>query len=105
MRLCRLELVVNVLEETCAPLRNGAPRASPCLHAGVPAFAERPHAGSRFGTQAWFPKTVPTYAEATVGHPPISEIRRSMTESLLTKILSGVTHSSTAKAVVSCVGG
>ena len=37
--------------------------------------------------------------KASVGHPPISEIRRSMTQSLLTEILSGVTHSSTAKAV------
>jgi hypothetical protein len=25
-------------------------------HAGVPAFAESPHAGSRFCTQAWVPK-------------------------------------------------
>ncbi len=33
----------------------GAPRASP-----------------------WFPKTIPTYAKASVGHPPASEIRRSM---------------------------
>jgi len=34
---------------------NGAPRASP-----------------------WSPKTIPTYAKASVGHPPMSEIRRSM---------------------------
>jgi len=26
----------------------------------------------------WFPKTIPTYAKASVGHPPVSEIRRSM---------------------------
>ena len=26
---------------------------SPCLHAEVPVFVERPHAGNRFGTQAW----------------------------------------------------
>ncbi len=26
---------------------------SPCLHAEVPVFAKRPHAGNRFGTQAW----------------------------------------------------
>ena len=44
-------------------------------------------------------------AKASVGHPPISEIRRSMTQSSLTEILSGFTHSSTAKAVVSRVGG
>jgi cell wall-associated NlpC family hydrolase len=61
---------------------HGAPRASP-----------------------WSPKTIPTNAKASVDHPPISEIRRSMTQLLLTEILSGVTHSSTAKTVVSCVGG
>ena len=44
-------------------------------------------------------------AKASVGHPPMSEIRRSMIESSLTEILSGVTHSATAKAAVSCVGG
>jgi hypothetical protein len=44
-------------------------------------------------------------AKASVGHPPISEIRRSMTQSLITEILSRVTHSSPAKAEVSCVGG
>jgi len=26
----------------------------------------------------WSPKTVPTYAKASVGHPPMSEIRRSL---------------------------
>jgi len=57
---------------------NGAPRASPCLHAEVPVFAERLHVDKRFGTQAWSPKTIPTYAKASVGHPPVSEIRRSM---------------------------
>jgi hypothetical protein len=30
-----------------------------------------------YGTQAWSPKTIPTYAKASVGHPPVSEIRRS----------------------------
>jgi hypothetical protein len=58
---------------------NGAPRASPCLHAEVPVFAERLHVDKRFGTQAWPPKTIPTYAKASVGHPPMSEIRRSVT--------------------------
>ena len=43
--------------------------------------------------------------KASLGHPPISEIRRSMIESSFTETLSGVTDSSTAKAVVSCVGG
>jgi len=43
-------------------------------------------------------------AKASVGHPPISEIRRSMIESSLTEILTGVTHSSTTKAAVPCVG-
>jgi len=37
------------------PSRNGAPRASP-----------------------WSSKIMPTYAKASVGHPPVSEIRRSM---------------------------
>jgi hypothetical protein len=73
---------------------HGAPRASPCLHTEV-----------RFGTQAWSPKTIPTYAKASVGHPPVSEIRQSMADPSLKGFLSGVTHSSTAKAVVSCVGG
>jgi len=44
-------------------------------------------------------------AKASVGHPPVSEIRRSMVEPSLKGFLSGVTHSSTAKVVVSCVGG
>ena len=56
-------------------------------------------------------------AKATVGHPPVSEIRRSMVGPSLKGFLSGVTHSCTAKAVlarpsalqhagvVSCVGG
>jgi len=35
----------------------------------------------------------------------VSEIRRSMVDPSLKGFLSGVTHSSTAKAVVSCVGG
>jgi hypothetical protein len=63
-------------------IHNGAPRASP-----------------------WSPKAIPTYAKASVGHPPVSEIRRSMADPSLKGLLSGVTHSSTAKAVVSCVGG
>jgi hypothetical protein len=46
-----------------------------------------------------------TYAKASVGHPPVSEIRRSMVEWLVLAFPSRVTHSSTAKAVVSCVGG
>jgi len=72
---------------------NGAPRASP-----------------------WSPKTIPTYANlpaeqvlwqagASVGHPLVSEIRRSTVDPSLKGFLSRVTHSSTAKAVVSCVGG
>jgi hypothetical protein len=36
---------------------------------------------------------------ASVGHPPGSEIRRSMADSLLKGFLTGVTHSSMAKAV------
>jgi hypothetical protein len=36
-------------------------------------------------------------------HLPISEIRRSMVDPSLKEFLSGVTHSSTAKVVVSCV--
>jgi hypothetical protein len=39
-------------------------------------------------------------AKASVGHPPVSEIRRSMTDLSLEGFLSGVTHSSTAKAVL-----
>jgi hypothetical protein len=42
---------------------------------------------------------------ASLGHPPGSEIRRSKIDSSLRRFRSGVTHSSTAKAVVSCVGG
>jgi len=53
----------------------------------------------------WSPKTIPTYAKASVGHPPVSKIRRSMVDPSLKGFPSGVTHSSTAKAVVSCVGG
>jgi len=44
-------------------------------------------------------------AKASVGHPPVSEIRRSMADPLLKGFLSGVTHFSTAKVVGSCVGG
>jgi hypothetical protein len=44
-------------------------------------------------------------AKASVGYPPVSEIRRSMADPSVEGFLSGVTHSSTAKAVVSCVGG
>ena len=50
-------------------------------------------------------KTIPTYAKASVGHPPVSEIRRSMADPSLKGFLSGVTHFSTAKVVGSCVGG
>jgi len=53
----------------------------------------------------WSPKTIPTFAKASVGHPPVSEIRRSVADPSLIGFLSGVTHSSTSKAVVSCVGG
>ncbi len=59
--------------------------------------------------QAGSPKTVPTNAnllrqgyvgqEASVGHPPMSEIRRSIVDPLLTEFAFTVTHSSTAKAV------
>lgn len=34
---------------------NGALPPSPCLHAKVPVFVERVHAGSCYGTQAWSP--------------------------------------------------
>ena len=44
-------------------------------------------------------------AKASVGHPPVSEIRQSMIDPLLKVFLSGVTHSSTTKVVVSCGGG
>jgi hypothetical protein len=56
-------------------------------------------------------------AKASVGHPPVSEIRRSMADPSLKGFLSGVTHFSTAKVVLarrsalqhagvgSCVGG
>jgi len=60
------------------------------------------------GTQRaspWSPKAIPTYAKASVGHPPVSEIRQSMIDPLLKVFLSGVTHSSTNKVVVPCVGG
>ena len=63
-------------------IHNGAPRASP-----------------------WSPKAIPTYAKASVGHPPVSEIRRNMVQGSVLDFPSRVTHSSTAKAVVSCVGG
>ena len=44
-------------------------------------------------------------AKASVGHPLVGEVRRSMVDQSLKGFLSGVTHSSTAKAVFSCVGG
>jgi hypothetical protein len=40
-----------------------------------------------------------------VGHPLVGEVRRSMVDQSLKGFLSGVTHSSTAKAVFSCVAG
>jgi len=53
----RIDLTVakKIYGNTPASLSNGAPRASP-----------------------WSPKTIPTYAKASVGHPPVSETRRSM---------------------------
>jgi len=42
---------------------------------------------------------------ASLGHPPGSEIRRSKIDSSLRRFRSAVTHSATAEAVVSCVGG
>jgi hypothetical protein len=70
-----------------------------------------PHGQAR-GPQKQYPPT-PLGAEAlrrasanaSVGHPPVNEIRRSMADPSLKGFLSEVTHSSTAKAVVSCVGG
>ena len=47
--------ILNALMEQKEYTPYGAPRASP-----------------------WSPKTIPTYARASVGHPPVSEIRRSM---------------------------
>jgi hypothetical protein len=44
-------------------------------------------------------------AKALVGHPPISEIRRSTVDPSPKESLSEVTHSSTARDRVSCVGG
>jgi hypothetical protein len=46
-----------------------------------------------------------TIAKASGDHPSIREIRRSTVDPSLKGFLSRVTHSSTAKAVVSCVGG
>jgi hypothetical protein len=97
-------------------VKNGAPRASPCLHAGVHAFAERPPAGSRFGTQAWSPKTIPTYAPGRLsasvrkrqgfGGSSASERNPPKHDRLIAEMVyRALTHSSTAKAVVSCVGG
>jgi hypothetical protein len=88
--------VTCVLESVSLPVgddRDGAPRASP-----------------------WSPKTGPTYANgaevircgstrASVGHPPSSEIRRSMIDPSPKRLLAGVSHSPTANAVVFCVGG
>jgi hypothetical protein len=44
-------------------------------------------------------------AKASVGHPPIGEILRSTARSIGVMIAAKAMHSSTAKAVVSCVGG
>ena len=68
-----------------------------------PSLNLEPHGAPR--ASPWSPKTVPTYAKASVGHPPVSEIRRSLVDPSLTEFASAVTHSSTAKAMVSCVGG
>jgi hypothetical protein len=46
-----------------------------------------------------------TSARASVGHPPMCEIRRSIVEPYPKAFPSEVTHSSKAKGVVSCVGG
>ncbi len=54
-----------------------------------------PHGQAR-GT----PKTIPTYAKASVGHPPASEIRRSYQIKSLAELAFIVRHSSTVKAVV-----
>jgi hypothetical protein len=82
-----------------------APRSSPCLRAEV-----------GFSTQAWSPRTVPTYApgrwSASVrkrqGFGGSSSGERNPPKhggSIAARFLSGVTHSSTAKALVFCVGG
>jgi hypothetical protein len=75
-------MIASVILAGIESQNNGAPWASP-----------------------WSPKTIPTCAKAPVGHPPISETRRSMTQFLITEILPGVKRSSAAKAMVSCVGG
>ncbi len=46
-----MKLGTKIAQNEIGP--NGAPRAS-----------------------QWSPKTIPTYAKASVGHPPVSEIRR-----------------------------
>jgi len=33
------------------------------------------------GQNPWSPKTIPTYAKASAGYPPVSEIRRSINTS------------------------
>jgi len=53
----------------------------------------------------WFPRTIPAYAKASVGDPQLNEIYRSMPDRSMKGFVSRATHSSTAKAVVSCVGG
>jgi hypothetical protein len=57
-----------------------------------------PHGQARDPQKPYPPK-------ASVRHPPVSEIRRSMVDPSLKGFLSRVKHSSTASAVASCVGG
>ena len=59
----------------------GAPRASP-----------------------WSPITLPTYAKASVGHPPVCEIRRSMWMHCRGGSTQGYAFLH-GQAVISCVGG
>jgi hypothetical protein len=49
------DIVLGLLKAIKNGISYGAPRASP-----------------------WSSKTILTYAKASVGHPPVSEIRRSM---------------------------
>jgi len=79
------------------------------------AFAKMPYVGKRFGTQAWFSKTIPTYANLPAtqgfgrrgfGGSSAGERNPPKHDRLIAEIVyHALTHSSTAKAVVSCVGG
>src|SRR4030042_5860566 len=104
MKLCRLELVVNVLEEICAPLRNGAPRASPWFPKTVPTYAPgRWSASVRKRQGSRLPKNL--FGEQVGGSPADQQNPPKHDRIIAYEDSIGVTHSSTAKAVVSCVGG